>query len=314
MGLTRAGNCASVLSHRGPELSAVARSQRVCLTYQAFRDTGSFVVELKRPLPDFADPPVIETVLGMQFAPLAEFSIPYLGLYWAKIRSFYPRCEIQPALVPAFEEFETQRTGSPVGIELVSEPTVRCWFIDQSSTRLIQVQKDRFIQNWRKVKGDEVYPRYSRLKPEFRSAWQRFCEFLEEEKLETPDVNQCEVTYVNHIELGKGWRSYGEIQKVVAYWSGTSSGDFLPEPEIVHLNTTYVIPNKRGRLYITMQPAIRQQDAKEVLQLNLTVRGRPSSSQLEDILEWFDLGHEWIVRGFTDFTTKEMHRVWGRKA
>jgi len=30
-------------------------------------------------------------------------------------------------------------------------------------------------------------------------------------------------------------------------------------------------------------------------------------------MEWFDLGHEWIVKGFTDFTTEHMHEIWGRK-
>jgi len=100
---------------------------------------------------------------------------------------------------------------------------------------------------------------------------------------------------------------------VISNWSGGPSGDFLPEPEMVRLNTIFLMPDKRGRLHVIMQPAIRQLDGKEVLQLNLTARGRPKSSTLDDILGWFDLGHEWIVRGFTDFTTREMHTVWRRK-
>lgn len=272
------------------------------------------MVQLKRALPDFNEPPVIETVLGVQFSPIKNFSIPHYGLYWAKIRNDYPQYTVQPALDPVIERFEPESQPEfKIGVELVSAPEIRCWFIDRSETRLIQVQKDRFIHNWRKVKGDEVYPRYDSLKPKFKEEWQRFCEFLEEENLGTPDVNQCEVTYVNHIEIGKGWKSYGEMNTVFAYWSGKSSGEFLPEPEKVSLSTRYVMPEHKGRLHIIMQPAIRRRDAKEVLQLNLTARGRPSSSRLEDILEWFDLGREWIVRGFTDFTTKEMHKAWGRK-
>jgi len=274
---------------------------------------GRVVAEPKGPLPDFTDPPVIETVLGVQFAPLESFSIPHFGLYWAKIRTSYPKCEIQPPLDPVFEEFGIQsRKDLSIGIEIASAPSLRCWYINETSTQLIQVQRDRFIQNWRKVKGDEVYPRYETLRPSFEREWQRFCEFLEHERLGIPKVNQCEVTYVNHIEPGREWHSYGEIDKVIAYWSGSSLGDFLPEPEMVSLNVTYLMPDKGGRLRVIAQPAIRPRDAKEVLQLNLTARGRPKSSSLDDILDWFDLGREWIVRGFTDFTSREMHRVWGR--
>lgn len=268
-----------------------------------------------RRLPDFDDPPVVETVLGVQFSPLERFSIPHIGLYWTKIRSSYPQCETQAPLSPVVEEFGPRkpRTDATPGIEFAPEPPVRCWFMNPSSTRLLQLQKDRFIQNWRKVKGDEVYPRYETLRSSFPEEWQRFCRFLEEERLGTPDVNQCEVTYVNHIEIGRGWQSYGEIQRVVACWSGKYSGDFLPEPETVRLNISYLMPDKRGRLHIIMEPAIRRIDATEILQLRLTARGRPASSSVEDILDWFDTGHEWIVSGFTDFTTSEMHRIWRRR-
>jgi hypothetical protein len=59
-----------------------------------------------------------------------------------------------------------------------------------------------------------------------------------------------------------------------------------------------------------MQPAIRRKDAKEILRVSITARGRPVSSELHDIEDWFDLGHEWIVRGFADITTGEMHKHW----
>jgi uncharacterized protein (TIGR04255 family) len=126
-------------------------------------------------------------------------------------------------------------------------------------------------------------------------------------------VNQCEVTYVNHIHLGQGWKSYGELKNVIACWSGEISGSFLPEPESVNIGTRYVLPDGKGRLHVLMQPAIRRTDAKEILQLNLTARGKPDSSASQHLLEWMDLGHEWIVKGFTDFTSKTMHELWGRQ-
>jgi hypothetical protein len=72
------------------------------------------------------------------------------------------------------------------------------------------------------------------------------------------------------------------------------------------LEARYPMP-EGGRLRVMMQPAIRRQDAKEVLQLTLRARGRPRRPELGASLEWFDLGHEWIVRGFTGLTTAAMH-------
>ena len=267
-----------------------------------------------RTLPDYGQPPVVETLLGVQFSPLANFSIPHFGLYWAKIRQDYPNYQVLPPLGQRVEQFGSGLVQRPkIGVELISIPEVRCWFIEKSGAMLTQVQRDRFIHNWRKVEPNDVYVHYDRIRPRFTEEWKRFCEFLNDADLGTPEINQCEITYVNHIELGKGWSSYGDLNKVVAFWTGDSSGNFLPAPESVNIGARYVLPEKRGRLHIEAQPAIRPHDAKEILQVNLTARGKPESSDLQKILDWFDLGHEWIVRGFTDFTAKEMHNIWERK-
>lgn len=271
------------------------------------------MAEIRPALPEFANPPVVETVLGVQFAPLADFSAVHFGLYWQRIRDRYPTSEIQPPLREVTEQFDAGPRQAEPPFELVTVPEVRCWFIDESRTRLIQVQKDRYVLNWRKVVGDEVYPRYERLKPAFRDEWQQFCRFLADEKIEAPEVNQCEVTYINHVELGADVKSLGEAEKLIAYWSGRPPGDFLPSPERVTINARYVLPEKRGRLHVLLQPAIRRSDGKPIFQLTLTARGKPGSPTPEAVLDWFDLGHEWVVRGFADFTTRTMHKVWRRE-
>ncbi len=264
------------------------------------------------PLPEFGNPPVFETVLGVQFAPLTGFSILQFGLYWGLISKEYPHSDIKPPLPSIVEEFPKEQKPSSVGIQFMSSPEARCWFVDSTETRVIQIQNDRYIHNWRKVRGDETYPRYNRIKPKFVEEWQRFCGFLETQGIPAPEVNQCEVSYVNHIEKGKGWDSFSNLKDVTAYWTGTPSGTFLTEPESVSLVARFLMPDKKGRLHIEMQPAVRRHDATEVLQLNLTARGKPASSSLDDITDWLDLAHEWVVRGFTDFTTGTMHRIWER--
>lgn len=265
-------------------------------------------------LPTFDHPPVVETVLGVQFVPLERFSSLYGGLFWQEVRSDYPAAESKPALEPVVEDFGGKAITMPqVGIQLLTEPDIRYWFIDSSSTQLIQIQRDRFIRNWRKVRTDQLYPHYDTLRPRFEHDWRRFCEFLERQHLGVPDINQCEVTYVNQIPPGAGgWEGFGAAHKVVTVLTPSEARGYLPAPETIHLNHRYLMGQKQGRLHITLQPAIRREDAKEMLQLTLTARGWPASSAPADVLAWFDMGHEWIVKAFADFTTPNMHDAWGR--
>jgi len=264
-------------------------------------------------LPEYTSPPVIETVLGVQFNPLSDFQIPHFGLYWSRIREQYPSFEIQPPLGSVFEQFGQKEAQKDVLVRIEKGPPgFRCWFKDQQQTHLIQVQRDRFIVNWRKVTGDEVYPRYGQFRPRFQTQWDRFCEFLETERIAAPQVNQCEITYVNHLEGEKEFKSFGDAERIYTLWSALPTEGFLPSPEAVRFNIRFLLPEQKGRMHVFSEPKLRTRDGKEVLQLTLTCRGTPLSPTSEGILDWFDLGHEWIVRGFTQLTTNEMHQLWGR--
>jgi len=261
----------------------------------------------------FRSAPVIETVLSIQFKPIPNFTVPHFGIFWKEIREEFPRPEIKPPILHMIEEFSPgpSQRSSVIDINIPTERAIRYWFLDKTGNTFIQLQQDRFIYNWQRLKDSDEYPRYRATRSKFLAEWNKFCAFLEKEKLATPEIDQCEVTYVNHIKYADGWNSYGELSKVISYWSGKSSGLFLQAPEKVNINVRYTMPNNQGRLYVALQPVIRARDAMEVLQLNLTARGAPASSKTEDAFKWLDLGRHWIVEGFTDFTTDDMHNLWG---
>jgi len=275
---------------------------------------GNPVAKEERSLPLYDSPPVIETVLGFQFLPIDRFSLLHLGLFWSSVKQDYPKFQIKPPLNPVVEQFENLKVPTQVlGLGLAKEPEVRCWLIDQHENHLVQIQKDRFHFNWKKVTGFDIYPQYDTCRPRFNREWERFSQFLVVEKLAPAQVTQCEVTYVNHLEMGRGWNSYSELHKVFTGLASMSDRKLLREPEHLSLNYVYVIPGKKGRLHIDVQPGIRREDGTQIIQLQMTARGKPASNQLDDLLGWLDLGHEWIVNGFTDFTTQYMHTIWGRK-
>ena len=177
------------------------------------------------------------------------------------------------------------------------------------------MQNGRFILNWRKLEESDEYPHYIPvLRGTFEEEWNRFCRFLVKSELGKPRVIQCEVTYVNNIDQGKGWKTFADLPHVIPAWSGRHSGNFLPAQESVTLNVRYLMPDNRGRLHVVVNRAIRKVDAQETIQLNFAARGAPVSSSTADVLAWLDLGREWVVRGFTDFTSEEMHKeIWRRK-
>lgn len=272
------------------------------------------MAEEPRTLPDYRIPPVIETVLGVQFSPIKSFSVPHFGLFWERLRKHYPYFEVRPPIGHILEKFDmdsSKKMGPEIELSK-GPPPLRCWFMDKDKNNLVQIQSDRFIINWRKVTGKEEYPHYGTVKPKFEINWNQFCGFLNSEGFPSPKVNQCEVTYVNHLEMGKEFKSFGEMQKIFKFWSGPSSESFLPQPEQVRFNVSFVMPESKGRLHVQLEPKIRREDGQEILQLNLTARGEPNSSKLADINQWFDLGHEWIVRGFDELTKPDMHKIWGK--
>lgn len=269
------------------------------------------VAELRR----FKKAPVIETVVSIQFSPIKNFSIAHFGLYWSRIRGVFKNTEAKPPVAHVTEKFGSKTPEQSLfsQTEVSPEQLVRCWFLDEKGGSFVQLQHDRFILNWQVVEPGDEYPRYSQIRPKFYAEWLRFSDFLREEGLEHPKVDQCEVTYVNHIEYHDGWESYGELSNVISVWSGKTSENFLPPPEKVSFNIQYTIPGEQGRLYVSLQPVIRKRDSKTVLQLNLTARCAPSSSQTEDIFRCLDLGREYVVKGFTDLVTTEMHKRWIRE-
>jgi len=184
----------------------------------------------------------------------------------------------------------------------------RSWFLDRSQTQLIQMQQGRFLRNWRRVNGDETYPRFSGLIKGFREEWDGFLKFTQEESLGQVKVSLCELTYIDHIEPPPS----ADLGSVFPLLSSREPG-FLPSPEVLTWATRYSLPNGRGRLQVKMNPALRARDLKMVFSMDFTVRGVPVGPEPDQVFAWFDLAHEWVNRAFDELTGTHMHDQWGRR-
>lgn len=273
---------------------------------------------LKRPadLPDFDSPPVAEVVLGLQFATESPVLAIHAGLYWQLIRQDFPEVKDHPPVSPQTEDLSEpkSRAASP-SIQLITGPLPlpRVWFLDQSGNKLIQLQPDRFMHNWRRVKGDEPYPRFEQLWEEFDARWSQFQGFLEDNGLGSPKISQAELTYVNHIVQGSCWKEMMDVSDVFTFMSGLRQrARSLPAPETANCTLTYKLDQDMGRLHVSVQPVLRPSDKQLMLRMTLTVRGPVPDGSRTTITEWFQQARRYIVNGFTELTTPEAHKKWQR--
>jgi uncharacterized protein (TIGR04255 family) len=272
------------------------------------------------PFPNYKNPPVAEVALSVQFEPLNLMKTGDLGNLWSLFRkSGFSRTEDHRPLDAFDERFDPRAYVQETGIlfrTLDPPPMPRVWFLNEQGTELVQVQRDRFIHNWRKLGSDVDYVRYPRIREKFRTGFSEFESFVSTEGLGTISPNQCEVTYTNHLLSGEGWDRQGDLARIFSFWNPVDGG-FLPSiPEHAAVSIRHLIPDSSGkhigRLHIEAQPAFRNPDFRPMIVLTLTARGTPIGLGADGVMAFLDLGREWIVRGFTSITTQEMHTRWGR--
>ena len=264
-------------------------------------------------LPEYDNPPVTEVVCGVLFKTLENFRIPHFGLFWERCKKDYPTCEDVAPLLPLIEGHGEEQEGP---IQLIGDMPLpaRVWFVHREGTGVIQVQRDRFLHNWKRVKPTDSYPRYHTVIDLFKRQLKSFETFVQENRLGSIDPLQYEMTYVNHIPKGEGWNEMSDLGKVLRnYHFNGNEKRFLSVEESVNLRTTFSLPDRKGRLHASIRNGKRKDDLKPVLLLELTARGFPGDGAREAMWQWFDVAREWIVRGFTDITSDEIQKtVWRR--
>jgi uncharacterized protein (TIGR04255 family) len=271
-------------------------------------------------LPNFERPPINEVLLSLQFGSLPKFRSGYVGLLWERLRSEYPNISEQPALPPIFETFGAISTlPSPplYQIEtLVSLPVPRFWFEEKDGAHLLQIQQDRIIHNWRKREAEQEYPRYETIRRRFELDLERFMDFLAAEDLGEVRPNQCEITYINAIEIPGEKDIFRLLERITPLWTGRFSETYSLELENAAIQSRFVLRDPEqhpfGRTHVTFAPGILAVQGQPIMRLEITTRGKPREDSIAEAFRLFDDEREVIVRTFAAVTTPEMWEIWGR--
>jgi uncharacterized protein (TIGR04255 family) len=262
--------------------------------------------------PVFDYPPVIETVLGVQFAPLKDFTAAHAGWFWkTNLDSKWEKVAETIALPDEFERFDTAPAGpSQLRIGPVSFPG-RLQISHANDGRMLQIQPTRFHYNWNRIGGE--YPRYHKVLEEFDRHFAAFCHFVGEARLGEVVPNQWELTYIDSIPRGALW-------KTPADWSEILPGLFSAPVPVASVRLEsfggewhFEIPPQRGRLHVTVQSARVGDDPTPVLLLQSTARGPIGPEGVSSVKEGLELGHQAAVDLFVGITSGKAQAAWGRK-
>jgi hypothetical protein len=110
-------------------------------------------------LPKFDAPPVIETILSLQFARLSGFSTAMVGWFWklylAKLSGGenWTKAVETGRLEDQLERFGVDELWARLGIALVPAESQRTQIIRAGDERMLQIQDSRLVLNWRKQLG-----------------------------------------------------------------------------------------------------------------------------------------------------------------
>lgn len=266
-------------------------------------------------LPKFEAPPVIETVLSVQFTPLQQYSNAHAGWFWKNyLDPNWGTIKEVPRINEQFERFESEKKwGTSSEVIIRTAPDVERHQISRSDgERMIQIQDNRFVYNWKKVEGG--YPSFGILLPEFHDYFSKFQEFATDAGNDGLQLNQWEVTYVNHLFKGEAWDSSADWLYLLP-WLVSPAADVMGQsPDSVQQDWHLVIGENYGRLHVSLKHVrIGTAEGPEALSLQLTARGPIDIEREIDLETGFNIGHSSIVLSFDAMTSEDAHKIWKRK-
>jgi uncharacterized protein (TIGR04255 family) len=262
--------------------------------------------------PVFDQPPVIETVLGVQFAPVKGLSSAHVGWFWKQFLD--SKWEKIAEVVPLPDEFERFGQVAPGPVRFKLEPIrfpARLQISWVNDGRMIQIQPTRFHYNWNRVGGE--YPRYRSVRREFDCYFETFRRFIEEAKLGEVAPNQWELTYIDSIPQGTLWTTPADWHELLPGLFSARGSPRSVQLESFGGEWHYEIPGQLGRLHISVQLARLGDDPTPALLLQSTARGPIGKEGVASLEEGLDLGHRVAVDLFVEITSDKAHAAWGEE-
>jgi uncharacterized protein (TIGR04255 family) len=254
-------------------------------------------------LPDYVQPPLVEVALGVMFRPLAALNFAGLADLRTRWSDDYPVTQQQPPLPPSSI---VGQGAFPMVVE-VGAPPIRVWLLNESQDRLVQVQQDRLVANWRATDGAGGYPRYETLRRDFEARWDDFQQFLLERVPGGARPLTVEVTYINVIEpLSAQPVAISDVLR--AHQPISSHLDAPVQSNVAYAFDLAAIDGYPSQVTLSAAPDTSRSPSPLILQISANA----AAAEGKQLFEVLDTAHEHVVRLFDEVTTEPMRNRWGR--
>ncbi len=253
--------------------------------------------------PDFQDPPINEIACGIQFD-LIDWDFLSEHQIYNEVKREFNTVEKHPPLAQAFDKLSKSATNTMNTLP----PFFRYYFLNDNKDKLIQLQNGRYLFNWRKTPDRKnVYPHFSVVYKEFFENWKKVSAILSK-KNDKLKVNQFELTKVNHFFLDDFGIDKGEFYEVMTIFKNSN---LLKKSDVVDTRFAMPIPELNGHISVTSKTANRNKDKKDIIVMELTVRGL---NEIENIENWFLVSNNKINEIFLESITDKAKVKWGYNA
>ncbi len=265
----------------------------------------------------FERPPLTEVAFSVQFERDVIDEVRALSEFWPSVKDDFPGIQKHPPIAPSSEDFGPPSEFAPALELLSAPPSHRYWFLSMDEHRLIQVQPDRLLFNWRRLDGSTPYPRYATLAQEFSRHLRTFLAVVDEAGHTDAQAAWCELTYINSVPAGEPGGAHGQLARILNCFVRDPVREVMPPVEDTQLQQRFRLVGPGGvpfgRLYLTAVPGYQKADLVPVYMITLVGRGRPfgGDDRVASIFEFLNEAHQLIVRGFRELTTRELHLEWG---
>lgn len=194
----------------------------------------------------------------------------------------------------------------------------RTWFISEDQHLLIQIQEDRLHLNWRRLKDGAEYFRHESLLSVFLEIFKVLDTFASE-KGERLNCTGGEVMYMNQINRGALWQTWGDFSNLFADWAPIpkfAQNDSTVIQIGMNVPTVFPTDSPLGDSHtISVELKTGQEDNRDkILVLSLQDRGELGPSGKDNMVRWIQDSHAGLVKTFENLISDRAKEIFGKNA